>query len=148
MSKSENLSSLASIRSRDPRTGSSMVPSSLWCPRIGSQLQQFIWDPRVCLPHPPPWAGFCDLCGGSMGLYGSLPGFWQDPGLPPLYFPMSGTLRRTIKCHCQDSVSSPKDQLTATLVICRGLLQDQLGQQSGDGRTPPLTHEPLAVDRF
>jgi hypothetical protein len=58
MSESENLMSLASVWPRDPRTGSSAVPSGLWCLRVGVQLRQILGDPRLCL-FPPPRVRSC-----------------------------------------------------------------------------------------
>jgi hypothetical protein len=42
--EAQNLSSLASIWPRDPRDGSSAIPSRLWCPRVGAET--------VSSPHP------------------------------------------------------------------------------------------------
>jgi hypothetical protein len=49
------LVALASMRSRDPQKGSSMVPSSLLCPRARAQIWQFRGDPRLSFPHPLEW---------------------------------------------------------------------------------------------
>lgn len=50
------LVALASMRSRDPQKGSSMVPSSLLCPRARAQIWQFRGDPRLS-PFLTPRAG-------------------------------------------------------------------------------------------
>jgi hypothetical protein len=57
MSERENLSPLASVQTRDPRTGSSAGPSSLWCPRVRIQLWQIHRDHRLPL-FPPPERDF------------------------------------------------------------------------------------------
>lgn len=48
MSESENLLSLASVQPTVPRTEPSIVPSSLWCPRVGAWPCQFHGNPRQC----------------------------------------------------------------------------------------------------
>ena len=54
MSERENLSFLASVWPRDPRTSSSMVPSGLWCPRVGAKTAPSpIPQSRVLRPVRP-----------------------------------------------------------------------------------------------
>jgi hypothetical protein len=51
MFKAENLSSLVSMRPRDPRANSPAVPSRLWCLRVRAKT----------VPSPPPGAGSSSL---------------------------------------------------------------------------------------
>jgi hypothetical protein len=70
MSESKNLSSLASVWPRDPKFGSSVVPSGLWCSIVGAKTT----------PSPPPGPGFCGLWGADAPILRQFHGVtWQSP---------------------------------------------------------------------
>ena len=84
MSRSENQSSQATVRPRDPKTISSTVQYPATC-----SAQEL--EPKLRLPIPR--AGLCSLWGlmpipgSSMWSCCSLPELWWDTGLPLLYLP-------------------------------------------------------------